>query len=185
MIKDRCDKLAEQIFDDYKGKEVSIVVILTGAFQFFSDLNESIMKVRAIRRPETDEEDVIVQYYMRKVSSYRNTESLGKDNVKVDISVEECQGKNVLIVEDIYDTGASMDSILESVRDKGALDVKVCVLLHKKNVLNLEYKYYADYIGFFMPMKFVIGYGMDLNEYVRDMRHICSISKAGIQKYIV
>ena len=85
--------------------------MLIGAFQFFSDLNESLNKVRAIRKPTCDEEDVIVQYNFHKVSSYKNTESLGKDNVQVYIGEKDVKDKNILVVEDIYDTGHSMMAI--------------------------------------------------------------------------
>ena len=164
---------------------MSVFVVLIGAFQFFSDLNESLARVRAIRKPTCDEEDVILQYNFHKVSSYKNTESLGKDNVQVFIGEQDVKDKNILVVEDIYDTGNSMMAILKRLEDFGAKSVKVCVLLHKKNPANLEYNWYADYIGFYIPCKFVIGYGMDLNEYMRDMKHLCIISKEGIDKYKV
>ena len=101
------------------------------------------------------------------------------------IGEENVKDKNILVVEDIYDTGHSMMAILKKLEEFGAKSVKVCVLLHKKNVVNLNYGYYADYIGYFIPCKFVIGYGMDLNEYVRDLKHLCIISKEGIRKYTV
>ena len=77
QVLDRCDKLAEQIFDDYRGKVLDIFVILNGAFQFFSDLLNSINKVRAARKPRTEDEDVIVRFNFHRVSSYHNTESTG------------------------------------------------------------------------------------------------------------
>ena len=93
------------------------------------------------------------------------------------------RGKNILIVEDMYDTGHTMSIMLEVLKSKGANNVKTCVLMHKKNPENLQYNYFCDYIGFFIPIIFVIGYGMDYNDYVRDIRHICSISQKGIEKY--
>jgi hypoxanthine phosphoribosyltransferase len=93
--------------------------------------------------------------------------------------------KNVLIVEDIYDSGHSMDAIRTYYQQKHVKDLKVCILLHKRNLLNIEYNYFPDYIGFCIPNKFVIGYGMDLNEYLRDIHHLCIISSRGIAKYSV
>ena len=87
------------------------------------------------------------------------------------------------MIEDIYDTGLTMKKIIDTIQMKGAKSVKTCTLLHKKNMNNLEYNYYSDYIGFFCPMKFVVGYGMDYNEKMRDMEHLCVISQAGIEKY--
>ena len=77
QVLDRCDRLAEQIFEDYRGKVLDIFVILNGAFQFFSDLLNSINKVRAARKPRSEDEDVIVRFNFHRVSSYQNTESTG------------------------------------------------------------------------------------------------------------
>ena len=92
-------------------------------------------------------------------------------------------GRHILLVEDIYDTGTSMAHMLNKTLEFGAASVKVCVLLHKKNPKNLAHNYFADYIGFLVPCRFVLGYGMDFNEIGRDMRHVCIISEYGIEKY--
>ena len=86
------------------------------------------------------------------------------------------KGKNILIVEDIYDSGRTMLKLIEAMRSQGATSVKTCCLLHKKNVENLKFNYWCDFIGFYIPNKFILGYGMDYNEYCRDLRHICCIS---------
>ena len=78
-----------------------------------------------------------------------------------------------------------MMTMLEKIKGYGAKSVKSCVLLHKKQPDNLRHAYWSDYIGYLIPLKFVIGYGLDYNEYVRDMKHICTISKAGIARYAV
>lgn len=87
------------------------MVIMTGAFQFFTDLNDSLIKIRAIRQPKSESEDVIWSYNFQKVSSYTNTESSGV--VSNQISEEDCKGKNVLIVEDIYDSGNAMNTMIK------------------------------------------------------------------------
>jgi hypoxanthine phosphoribosyltransferase len=120
-------------------------------------------------------------YHFQRVSSYVNTESVG--NVEVKIKQADCKDRHVLVVEDIYDTGKSMAEILKTIKELGALSVKTCILLHKKNPSNLEINYWGDYLGFFIPRKFVIGYGMDYNEYFRDMQHLCSIAPSAIEKY--
>ena len=99
------------------------------------------------------------------------------------IQESDCSGRNILIVEDIYDTGNSMKHMVDKITGFGAKDVKVCVLLHKKNPENLKLNFFADYTGYFVPCKFVLGYGMDYNELCRDMRHVCIISQYGIDKY--
>ena len=76
-----------------------------------------------------------------------------------------------------------MKHMVDKITGFGAKDVKVCVLLHKKNPENLKLNFFADYTGYFVPCKFVLGYGMDYNELCRDMRHVCIISQYGIDKY--
>ena len=101
------------------------------------------------------------------------------------ISEEDCKNKNVLIVEDMYDSGNSMDTMIKVTLEHGALSVKSCVLLHKNNPKNLKFNYVPEYLGFFIPDRFVIGYGLDYNEMGRDMRHVCIINQKGIEKYKV
>lgn len=146
-------------------------------------MNESLIKVRANRQPKSEAEDVTWSYNFQKVSSYTNTESSGV--VQNQISEEDCKGKNVLIVEDIYDSGNAMNTMISVSKKMGAASVKSCVLLHKKNPKNLDFKYYPEYLGFFIPDRFIIGYGLDYNEKGRDLRHVCVISQNGIQKYKV
>ena len=137
-------------------------------------MNDALLKVRAQRKPKTDAEDVLISYNFQRVSSYTNTESTGE--VKNSISREDCEGKNILIVEDIYDSGNAMKKMIEVSKNCGAKTVKACVLLHKRNPKNLQFNYYADYIGFFIPERFIVGYGLDYNEKMRDMRHVCVIN---------
>ena len=159
-----------------------MLVIITGAYQFFQDLLTSIKKVRAIRNPQTDEEDVIIKFFLQKASSYHSgMESSG--NVVFNQEGAQIEGKHVLVIEDVYDSGQCMKKIIENIMSKKCKSLKTCVLIHKKNHKNLMYDYFCDYIGFYCPNKFIIGYGMDFNEYFRDMEHICAISEHAIQKY--
>ena len=96
---------------------------------------------------------------------------------------EDCEGKHILIVEDIYDTGNTMKKMLDTIGEYRAASVKSCVLLHKREPSNLQFNYFPDYLGFTIPCHFVIGYGMDYNERFRDMRHICLINENGIKKF--
>lgn len=124
-----------------------------------------------------------MMYHFQRVSSYVNMESVGKDNIEVKIQESDCKDRHVLVVEDIYDTGNSMAKIIETIKGMGAASVKTCILLHKKNKDNLSLNYWGDYLGFFVPCKFVIGYGMDYNEHFRDMQHLCTIAPSAIEKY--
>lgn len=158
-------------------------IILNGAFQFFSDLNESLLRVRAFKKPKDDSEDVIIRYYFQRASSYRNTESTG--NVLFQVNEADCKGGHILIIEDIYDTGATMMKMFDVINQYGAASVKSCVLLHKKEHKNLKHNYWPEYCGFSIPLLFIIGYGLDFNEYVRDMRHICTASSKCVEKFSV
>ena len=161
-----------------------MVIILTGAYQFFLDLNTSLKKVRAIRNPKTEKEDVLLKFFFSKATSYENDKSVG--TVQFEIKDSAITDAHVLIIEDIFDTGLTMKKIVDTVNQKGAKSVKSCVLLHKKNNDNMKYfDYFSDYIGFCIPDKFVIGYGLDFNDFLRDMEHVCVISQLAIDKYKV
>ena len=82
----------------------------------------------------------------------------------------------MLVVEDMYDTGNSMLKLLQRLKELGASKVEACIAFHKKTHKNLELGYFADYIGFFIPDEFVIGYGLDYNEYFRDVTHLCVLN---------
>ena len=94
--------------------------------------------------------------------------------MKMEVSKpEEYQGKNVLIIEDIYDTGQSMKKLLDVITSYNVTSVKSCVLLFKRNPDNKDYNYIPEYVGYWCPNLFVVGFGMDYNEKIRDLRHIC------------
>lgn len=152
---------------------------------FFQDLNEALLDIRAETQPKDESEDVYIQYRFKKVSSYTNTSSVGADGVKMDeVKKEEIHGLNLIIIEDMYDTGHSMNKMMKNINEQGPASLRVAILLHKKNPENQEnYNYQADYIGFWCPCSFVIGYGMDYNEYFRDFRHIGIISDQAIEKF--
>ena len=126
----------------------------------------------------------MIKFFFSKATSYEGTASTG--TVKFEVKDELLAGAHVLVVEDIFDTGLTMKKIVDTVKSKGALSCKSACLLHKRNPQNLTYsEYFSDYIGYFIPDEFVIGYGLDYNEFVRDMEHVCVISKAGIEKHKV
>jgi hypoxanthine phosphoribosyltransferase len=85
----------------------------------------------------------------------------------------------------MYDTGRTMQRLLLKLHELGAKKVEVCIAFHKKQPKNLELNYWPEYIGFFIPDKFVIGYGLDYNEKFRDIMHLCVLNEVGIEKYKV
>jgi hypoxanthine phosphoribosyltransferase len=87
----------------------------------------------------------------------------------------------VIVVEDIFDSGSTIMKLRNTLLGFQLKSLKFAVLFHKKNHKNLKHNFFADYIGFYIPDVFVIGYGMDYNEYYRDLSHLCVINQAGIE----
>ena len=154
-IASRTRELAKQIQKDYNNEEIVIVCILKGATFFAVELAKRI------------DSDTIIDFM--KVSSYEGTESTGKINFTLDIS-EDITDKNVLIVEDIVDTGRTLAYVKKYLESKNPKNVKICTMLNKKErrVIDLE----PEYVAFDIPDKFVIGYGLDYDEKYRNLPYV-------------
>lgn len=150
-IKIKIKELAKQINQDYKEK-YTVLIVLKGAFVFASDLVRELtgnFEIEFIR-----------------LSSYLGTKSSGE--IKKDYSsLEKFAGKNILVVEDIIDTGLSMTELKEDL-EKANAKVKICSLLKRKN----QNKIKTDYCGFTLGKEFVIGYGLDYNEKFRNLPYL-------------
>ena len=115
--------------------------------------------------------NVKMQMEFVKISSYEGTESTGNVNQYLDIDESKISGKNILIIEDIVDTGRSMDYLVKHLKEKNPKDIKLCVLLSKPSRREIEVN--IDYLGFEIPNKFVVGYGFDdENGFYRNMPYI-------------
>ncbi len=154
-IAERIDKLGKEISVEYKGKNPVVLSVLKGAFMFTADL---------IRKFDfTPEVDFI------QVASYGNsTESSGKIEKKTDLTID-VRDKDVLIIEDIADTGLTIRYLIEYLKSLGAKTVKVCVLLNK-TAKHKELQ--VDYYGFEIENQFVVGYGLDFNQKYRNLPYI-------------
>ena len=155
-IKRRVSQLAEEVEKFFPPDEELIVIgLLKGSFVFVSDL------VREFKRP------VFVDFMA--VSSYRGTESSGNVEVKKDLDMD-VKGKNVLLVDDILDTGRTFKKVLELLKTREPKELKTCVLLDKpsRRVVDIS----ADFVGFEIPDHFVVGYGLDWDEMGRNLRGI-------------
>jgi len=149
--------LAARIRADYEGKNPVLIGALKGSFVFMSDL------VRALDMP------LAVDFI--SVSSYGNgRESCGEVQLIQDLK-GPVQGRDVLVVEDIIDTGLTLACILENLKKKGAASVKVCALLDKPSRRRVPV--HIDYIGFTVPDRFIVGYGLDFNEGYRYLPDVC------------
>ncbi len=155
-------ELAKEITNDYKGESIVVVGLLKGAFMFFSDL------VRHIQVPVTV--DFII------ASSYIMSSTSGKVKVHADIR-EQIRGKHVLLVEDIVDTGLTLNYIRDSFLSKVPESLKICTLLDKKE--RREVNVPLDYVGFTVPNKFLVGYGLDYDNQFRNLPYISVFKKSG------
>lgn len=147
-IDKRLKELAEQIDKDYAGKEITAICVLKGAVFFGVELALNLKSK--------------VQFEFIKISSYAGTESTGIIKKQLDVEESIINGKDVLIIEDIVDTGRSMNYLIDHINAKNPNSLKVCTLLSKPSRREVEVK--IDYLGFEVPNKFIIGYGFDDEE---------------------
>lgn len=154
-LQKRVKEMAKQISEDYKGKDITFICILKGSVFFTVDLAKNIpsnVKLEFIR-----------------VSSYHGTESTGKIELKLDLK-EDIEGKDVIIIEDIVDTGRTLSYLKEHLKTKKPKSLKICTLLDKKERRVCEIE--PEYVGFNIPDKFVLGYGLDVDELYRNLPYI-------------
>ena len=156
-INKRVKELAADIKQDFND-QAYCVVVLSGAMIFFVDL------MRELKQLNTD-----VTYKPIKISSYEGKTSTGNINLELDIK-DDITDKEILIVEDLVDSGLTLKYLKEHLLERKAKDVKICALLDKKEKRK-EY-IHIDYKGFEVGDRFIVGYGMDYNERYRDLDYI-------------
>ena len=142
------EELAKQIDENYKEQDIVAICVLNGAAFFAVDLTLK-MKTK-------------MQVEFIKISSYEGTESTGKIRKYLDIDKKKVEGRNILIIEDIVDTGRSIHYSIKHLKEKNPKDIKICSLLSKPSRREIEVN--IDYLGFEVPNKFIIGYGFDDEE---------------------
>lgn len=149
-------QLGRQISEDYRGQNPLLICLLRGAVVFLSDL------IRAI--------DIPLEMDFMAISSYGDsTESSGVVRLVMDLK-SNITGRNVLIVEDIVDTGRTLAYILDNLQTRRPADIKVCALLSKPSRREVQVE--LDYLGFEIPDRFVVGYGLDYAENYRNLPFI-------------
>ena len=153
----RIVELGNTLSRDYAGKDLLLVCILKGGVLFLTDL------IRAIHLPHAID--------FMAISSYGGgrTESSGVVRIMMDLN-SNIESRNVLIVEDIVDTGRTLSYIVENLRTRNPSSLKICALLDKPS--RREVNVHLDYIGFAVPNEFVVGYGLDYNELYRNLDFI-------------
>ena len=159
QIAGRVRELAAEIERDHRGKELVLVGVLKGAFVFLSDLSRQI--------------DLALSVDFIGLSSYgEETESSGVVKITSDLT-RPIEGKHVLIVEDIVDTGLTMRYLLDNLSTRRPASVKICALLQKPSRLRTRIP--IQYLGFTVPDLFLVGYGLDSGEKYRNLPFIGSV----------
>ena len=156
QIQQRICELAQQISRDYAGKDPIFVGVLKGVVMFFGDFVKRV--------------DVPCQIDFMWISSYSGTES-GSMTVRKDIS-SDIKGRHVVILEDVFDTGNSLNFTYKHLLSKEPASLKICTLLDKPERRNPGITLKPDYVGFTIPNAFVIGYGLDFNEHYRNLPYV-------------
>ena len=175
MIVDRIEQLAKDIIDTNPGKSLTFLVIMKSALTYANYLQKFFIDFKK----SNDTCHYFYEYVT--VSSYEDDKSTGHIVIKTNEKVfEELKGKDVVIVEDMYDSGKTMDHLLKYLQKFQPSSVQIACLFLKQNVANLVYNLDIKYLGFVIPKDtFIIGFGMDFNEVFRDLNHSCLLSKEG------
>ena len=154
-LEKRIEEMARQIEKDYEGKDIVFIGILKGSIMFMAELAKNIKSN--------------VEMDFMDVSSYEGTESTGNIKINKDIR-NSIEGKDVIIVEDIIDTGRTLTYLVEYLKQKNPNSLKIATMLSKPSRRIMELN--VDYIGFAIDDKFVVGYGLDYNENYRNLPYI-------------
>lgn len=155
-LQKRIRELAEKISQDYAGEDIFLLCILKGGLMFLADLSKHIT--------------VPVTMDFIGISSYGNaTTSSGVVRIVKDLE-ESIEGKHVLIVEDIIDSGLTLSYLINSLSIRKPASIKICTLLDKQ--VNRKVDIAVDYVGFTVPNEFLVGYGLDFQEYYRNIPYI-------------
>ncbi len=159
-INEQVKRIAQEINTDYKGKTPLFIAILNGSFMFASDLFKEL--------------EIEAQVCFIKLASYQGVKSTGNvvTSIGLDVSLKD---RDVIVIEDIVDTGKTLHDFLPQIKDQHPTSVKIATLLHKPEAL--KYPLTLDYVGFSIPNKFVVGYGLDYDGLGRNLREIFQLAE--------
>lgn len=166
-IQERIAQMGKEISQEYADKDPVILGVLKGVVVFYADM------IRHITVP--------CQMDFMCLSSYHGTTSTGNMIVKQDMSVDVA-GRHVLILEDIFDTGGSLDFTYRYMMSKNPASVKICTLLDKPERRRPGITLQPDWIGFTIPNEFVVGYGLDYNEHYRNLPYVGILKPEAYEK---
>ena len=154
-IKKRVKELADTISKDYKDKSPIFIGILNGCYVFMADLLREL--------------SISTEIDFVKIRSYEDDSSTGTIKFRKDISAD-IDDRHIIIVEDIIDSGFTINFLVNRLKEAGPKSVSVAAILYKKTVAKLDFE--IDYVGFEIPPEFVVGYGLDYNERYRNLKDV-------------
>ena len=157
QIQARIRELGEELTREYADKDPIVVGVLKGVVVFYADM------IRELKVP--------CQMDFMWISSYAGTNSTGNMIVRKDVSAD-VKGRHVLILEDIFDTGNSLDFVVKHLQAKEPASLKICTLLDKPERRKAGITLQCDWTGFVIPNEFVVGYGLDFNEHYRNFPYV-------------
>ena len=160
-IERKAAELAATITADYQGKNPIIVGLLKGSVMFMADLLKDL--------------DMDLETDFMDVSSYFGAESSGTVTIVKDMSVS-VHGRHIIFVEDIIDTGRTLEKVVDLIKSRGATSVRIATMLDKKEARIAPID--ADYVGYSIPNAFVVGYGLDYNEKYRNLPYVGILKKS-------
>ena len=160
QIDEQIKRLGAEINKDYAGKNPLFIAILNGSFMFASDLFKEL---------KVDPEICFI-----KLASYKGTISTGHVITSIGLD-EKLKGRHVVVLEDIVDTGKTLNEFLPQLRDQQPASLKIVALLHKPSAL--KYPITIDYLGFNVPDKFLLGYGLDYDGLARNLKEIYQLTE--------
>ena len=167
QIQTRIKELAVQLSEEYAGKDPIFVGVLKGVVMFYADFVKHFT--------ESCEMDFMW------ISSYAGTNSTGQMQIRQDLS-KNIEGRHVVILEDIFDTGNSLQFTYEHILNRKPASLKICTLLDKPERRRAGITVKCDYTGFVIPNEFVVGYGLDFNEHYRNLPYVGVLKPEAYEK---
>ncbi|GMS93120.1 hypothetical protein PENTCL1PPCAC_15295, partial [Pristionchus entomophagus] len=174
MIKDRVRRLAYDIHSTIGNEPLALLCVLKGSYKFFTALVDELAMARFdCPHPMTVE--------FIRCKSYENTQSTGTVEIIGMSNLAELKGQNVLVVDEVVETGRTIARLLHTLYELGAKKCWTALLTSKRVVRSVDAA--EDFVAFSFPDKYIVGYGLDFNNRFRDLRHICYMSKSCVEKY--
>jgi hypoxanthine phosphoribosyltransferase len=167
QLHDGVTRIADEIAACYQGRQLTIIGILTGSVVLLADL------IRMI--------DVPLRVGVLQASSYRGATTMRRELVINSDLMLDVAGRDVLLVDDIFDTGHTLQSVMNKMQDFGAASLRSAVLLRKK--ARQEVNYEPDFVGFDIPDEFVVGYGLDFNDMFRNLPYLAALEAEDIARH--